>query len=224
MTNCNPLTSPIHYSVIIPFFNEAENIPALLIELKQVMLALGVPYEVILVDDGSQDRTAEVLQEQMNTWPECRLFRFGRNQGQASALYFGFKQAAAPALIIMDGDGQNDPKDIPALLAVLGNLQADMVMGVRAKRQDSYLRRAMSRTANSIRSRFLGDGVHDTGCGIKVLKSEVAESFIPLRTLYSFMPALAVAAGYVVIQHAVNHRPRLKGQSKYGLGAMPSTN
>jgi len=218
----NPLfqTLPVYYSVIIPFYNEAENLSTLLSELRQVMDSLGAPYEILLVDDESKDQTQALLLEKASSWPECRVFQFEQNSGQSSALYFGMKKALGEIFIILDGDGQNDPADIPTLIALQKNQQADMAIGVRANRKDSLLRRTMSRFANAIRSRFLGDGVQDTGCAIKVLKREVSESFIPLKTLYSFMPALAVAAGFCVVQHAVNHRPRLKGKSNYGLMVM----
>lgn len=210
----------IQYSIIVPLFNESENVRGLLAEIRDVMAGIGGAWEAILIDDGSSDRTGEILLEQSADRSEYRVFSFKKNQGQASALYFGMGQARAPILIIMDGDGQNDPKDIPRLLDYLDESGADMAIGVRTERRDSVLRRYMSRTANAIRSRILGDGVSDTGCAIKVLKRRVADSFIPLRTLYSFMPALAVAAGHRVVELGVNHRLRLKGRSNYGLGVM----
>jgi len=220
MSSLSVSSSEPQYSVIIPLFNESENIRPLLEELRAVMAKLESVYELLLIDDGSGDQTAALLSRYSLNWPECRTFHFENNQGQASALYFGIKQARGSTLVILDGDGQNDPRDIPLLLANLDSTNADMVMGVRTSRKDSWVRRTMSRAANAIRSRLLKDGVRDTGCGMKVLKREVSESFIPIRTLYSFMPALAVAAGFRVRQHPVNHRARLKGKSNYGLGVM----
>jgi dolichol-phosphate mannosyltransferase len=142
------------------------------------------------------------------------MFHFRSNNGQAAALFFGMKQATGEVLVTLDGDGQNDPADIPRLLAALRD--CDMVAGIRARRHDSWLRLAMSRLANSIRSRFLGDGLRDTGCALKAFRREVVEAFIPIRTLYSFMGAMAVAAGFRLRQLEVAHRPRTRGESNYG--------
>lgn len=128
------------------------------------------------------------------------------------------KLAVAPILITMDGDGQNVPTDIPRLLEALPGF--DMVAGIRAKRNDSWLRKKMSRTANAIRGIILKDGMRDSGCALKAFRREVVDSFLPMRTLYSFMPALAVAGGFRVTQLEVTHRARERGQSHYGLGVM----
>jgi len=205
-------------SVVIPLYNEEDNVSPLLAELRPVLDGLGQAYEVVLVDDGSTDSTAERLREAAAAWPQGRVIELARNQGQACALLTGFGQASGEICVTLYGDGQNDPADIPRLLPRLA--EADMVIGVRAERQDSSLRRLMSRVANGVRSRFLGDGVRDTGCALKAFRREVVEAFLPIRTLYSFMPALAVASGFRVVQVEVRHRPRTRGQSKYGLRAM----
>ena len=206
-----------YLSVVIPFFNEEESAPALLAELRQVLDRLG-DSEVLLIDDGSGDRTGAVLEEAAAGWPEVRVFRFAENQGQGPALFFGIQQARGEAIALLDGDGQNDPSDLPKLLAALR--EADFVTGIRTQRRDSALRRWMSRVANAIRSRVLRDGVRDTGCGLKVFRREVRESFVPLRTLYSFLPAMARAAGFRVAECPVVHRARIRGTSKYGLWVM----
>lgn len=202
-------------SIVVPFFNEEENVPPLLEEIRTVCDALGQSYEEFLVDDGSKDAMGRRLDEAATGWPEAKPFHFLSNHGQAAALYFGLKRASGEILVTLDGDGQNDPADIPRLLAALAD--CDMVVGVRAGRQDSLLRLAMSRLANSIRSRILGDGLRDTGCALKAFRFEVLEAFTPIRTLYSFMGAMAVAAGFRLHQIQVAHRPRIRGQSKYGL-------
>lgn len=201
------------FSVIVPFFNEGENVVAVCQELELVLRSMSPGGEVILIDDGSTDGTAEVMDRLAENWPHCHVHHQAHNQGQAAALLTGFSEAKAPLIVTMDGDGQNDPRDIPRLLVRLQ--EADMVVGIRTGRQDSWPRRIISRLANSVRARWLGDGVSDAGCAIKAFRREVIGAFIPIRTLYSFMPALAVAAGFQVVEEPVNHRPRQHGHSRY---------
>jgi len=213
LTCWHSMTDEASLAVIVPFFNEERNVSAVCRELRGVLEKELPGGEVILIDDGSTDETGAKLEENAVTWPQCRVFHFAENQGQSAALLFGFSKTVAPILVTMDGDGQNDPRDILKLLARLEG--ADMVVGARVERQDSWMRRKISRIANSVRSHLLGDGVSDTGCALKVFRREVAGAFIPIRTLYSFMPALAVAAGFKVVEEPVHHRPRLHGSSKY---------
>ncbi len=205
-------------SIVIPFFNEAESCRSLLAEVRSVSDLLPGGAEVLAVDDGSRDDTPAILQSIAAEWPSLRVLRLAANSGQAPALYTGMRAATGLVLITMDGDGQNVPGDIPLLLSRL--TEADMVAGVRAQRRDSWLRRRMSRFANGIRSRVLGDGMTDSGCALKAFRREVVDAFIPMRTLYSFMPALAVAAGFKVVEQPVQHRERRAGVSKYGLWVM----
>jgi dolichol-phosphate mannosyltransferase len=208
-----------NWSIVIPFHNEEANCREVLRELRPVLDALKAPAEVLVVDDGSRDATQARLREVAAEWPAVRVVPLVGNHGQAAALYTGMKLAAAPIIIIMDGDGQNVAADIPRLLAALVP-GVDMVAGIRAKRNDSWLRKNMSRFANAIRGKLLGDGMRDSGCALKAFRREVVDSFLPMRTLYSFMPALAVAAGFRVEQLEVQHRPRERGQSHYGLFVM----
>jgi glycosyltransferase involved in cell wall biosynthesis len=202
-------------SIVVPFFNEQENVAPFLMEIRAVCGAIGETYEGIFVNDGSTDGTGKRLDEVAKNWPEARAFHFCRNHGQAAALFFGMKQASGEVVVTLDGDGQNDPADIPKLLAELRD--CDMVAGVRARRKDSWVRLAMSKLANSVRAKLLGDGLRDTGCALKAFRREVVGSFIPIRTLYSFMGAMAAASGFRMRQVAVAHRPRIRGVSKYGL-------
>jgi glycosyltransferase involved in cell wall biosynthesis len=212
---------PLACTIVVPFFNEASGAPRFVKELAEALGKLSVRPEVLLIDDGSTDATAQVLEQQVLARPSWRLVRQPRNMGQAAALLRGMRLAASPMIVTLDGDGQNDPADIQAMLARLGEAdRPDMVAGVRAQRKDSWLRRRMSRIANAVRQRILRDGVRDTGCGLKAFRREVVEAFLPIRTLYSFMPALAVAAGFRVVEQPVSHRPRLADESKYGLGVM----
>lgn len=206
--------------MVIPFYNEAESIQTVLNEACAAMQALGCEHEVIVVDDGSKDATRRLAYELKARWPSLRLLSFDKNRGQAAALMDGLRAARGQVLITMDGDGQNDPANIAALLQRLAVGDADMIATVRANRKDGWLRRRMSRLANGVRQRFLHDGVTDSGCALKVFRREVFSALIPIRTLYSFIPALAVAAGYRVAEVPVNHRARETGVSKYGLGVM----
>lgn len=205
-------------AVVVPFFNEAENIAPLLAEIRRAMDAGAWSYEAIFVDDGSSDATAERLIAACATWPQARFLKLEKNSGQAAALLRGFGEVRSEWVATLDGDGQNDPADIARLWDLRD--RADMIAGVRAKRDDSALRKNMSRLANSVRSKFLGDGVRDSGCAIKLFRREVVATFLPIRTLYSFMPALAAGAGFRIIECEVNHRARTRGESKYGLGVM----
>lgn len=221
MPQATPLElSPLQISAVVPFYNEGENVQAVLSELRETLDALDMSYEVVAVDDGSADDTAAKLQVLAEEWPTLRVLRHGVNQGQAAALWTAFQNVGGELVITLDGDGQNAPSSLRAMIEHLHTSGADMVAGVRAARQDSWLRRKMSRLANRIRQIFLRDGVSDSGCALKVMKREVCGAFIPLRTLYSFMPALAVSAGYKVVEMAVPHRARVAGVSSYGLVAM----
>jgi dolichol-phosphate mannosyltransferase len=218
--NFTPSSSPEtndvpHYSIVIPVYNEEDVIGSLLSEFRDFAATWRTDYELLLVDDGSSDRTAEIIAGQFENWSQGRLMRLSRNSGQAAALFYGMKRARGQVVILLDGDGQNDPHDISKILAPLN--EVDMVIGIRVKRRDSIIRRAMSRLANAARSRILGDGVSDSGCGIKAFHRRVVEAFIPMRTLYSFIPALAISAGFTIRQVPVRHRPRSGGKSKYGV-------
>jgi dolichol-phosphate mannosyltransferase len=213
-TSGHGITAP-RYSIVIPVYNEADSIAQLLIELRGITRDWHDTYEVLVIDDGSTDGSAAVVARCFLHWSEGRLIQLNENYGQAAALLCGMKRALGRIIVLMDGDGQNDPGDIPALLEPLA--QVDMVVGIRINRQDSVIRRLMSRSANFVRRRFLKDYVSDSGCGIKAFHRKVAEAFIPMRTLYSFMPALALSAGFSLREIPVRHRPRTAGTSKYGV-------
>ena len=198
-------------SVVVPLFNEEENVPILQAEL---MAALsGLDYEIIFVDDGSSDKSVERIAFK----PEIRLVQFERNAGQSAAMYAGLQSARGATAVLIDGDLQNDPADIPRLLAEIER-GADLVCGYRAERKDTFVKRVTSRIANFVRSRFTKDGVRDTGCTLKAMRRECISALLPFKGMHRFIPALIKGAGYRLVEIPVNHRPRKFGESKYGLG------
>jgi dolichol-phosphate mannosyltransferase len=203
-------TSP-EISVVVPLFNEEESIGVLQEELRTALS--GVDYEIIFVDDGSVDHTAERIEPVGNV----RVIRFEKNSGQSAAIYAGLTAARGATVAIIDGDLQNDPADIPKLLAEIAR-GADLVCGYRVKRQDTLVKRATSRIANAVRSRYTKDGVRDTGCTLKAMRRECVSALFPFKGMHRFIPALVKSAGYRLVEIPVNHRPRRFGQSKYGLG------
>jgi dolichol-phosphate mannosyltransferase len=205
-------------TVVIPFFNEAPNIAPLLAELRPVIEGPGLHAEILLVDDGSTDGTWGELEKAAAGWPAIRLLRFDKNRGQAAALWTAFHAATGRWIATLDGDGQNPPAELARLWAERET--ADMLTGCRAGRKDTWLRRAMSRTANHVRRFILQDGVTDTGCALKLFRRDMVADFLPIRTLYSFLPAFAASAGWRVREIPVVHRPRVAGDSKYGLRVM----
>ena len=204
-------TSSPEISVVVPLFNEEESIAILQTELSAALK--GLDYETIFVDDGSVDRTAERIE----TAPNIRLIRFEKNSGQSAAIYAGLTAARGGTVVIIDGDLQNDPADIPKLLAKIAR-GADLVCGYRVQRRDTLVKRATSRIANAVRSRYTKDGVRDTGCTLKAMRRECVSTLLPFKGMHRFIPALVKGAGYRLVEVPVNHRPRRFGQSKYGLG------
>jgi dolichol-phosphate mannosyltransferase len=198
-------------SVVVPLFNEEESISILQTELRTALS--GLDYEILFVDDGSVDRTPERIEAA----PNIRLIRFEKNAGQSAAIYAGLAATRGATVIIIDGDLQNDPADIPRLLAEITN-GADLVCGYRIKRQDTMMKRLTSRIANTVRSRYTKDGVRDTGCTLKAMRRECVSALFPFKGMHRFIPALVKAAGYRLVEIPVNHRRRRFGQSKYGLG------
>jgi dolichol-phosphate mannosyltransferase len=200
-------------SVVIPFYNESPNIPPLLAELRETLGRLGIRAEVIAVEDGSTDDSRAVLERAAASWPELRVVPLPRNRGQAVALWRGLERVRAPWIATLDGDGQNPPKELARLWE--RREEADLLVGRRMGRQDSLARKIMSRIANHVRRALLRDGVSDSGCALRLFRSEVRASLPPFRTLYSFIPACAVSGGWRVREIPVAHRPRLAGTANY---------
>jgi dolichol-phosphate mannosyltransferase len=206
-------------SVVVPVCNEDENVLPLAREI-HAALESRYRFETIFVDDGSDDGTAAaVLAARDAAMPEIRLLKHGRRSGQSAAVATGVLHARAPWIATLDGDGQNDPADIPHLLAALNGAAPNLklVMGNRTTRRDTWLRRLSSRIANGVRGGLLKDGTPDTGCGIKVFDRQVFLDLPRFNHMHRFMPALYQREGYTVISVPVNHRSRTRGKSKYGL-------
>lgn len=198
-------------SLVIPLYNEQDNIAALQQEVAAALA--GTDYELILVDDCSTDETLARIQH----GPGVRVIEFTKNTGQSAAMYAGIQAARGEVIVLLDGDRQNDPLDIPKLLAEIDK-GADLVCGYRANRKDTAFKRVQSRIANFVRSRFTGDGVRDTGCTLKAMRRECREALVPFHGMHRFIPALVKGMGYQLAEVPTNHRPRTAGVSKYGFG------
>ncbi|PYK66687.1 MAG: glycosyltransferase [Verrucomicrobia bacterium] len=198
-------------SVVVPLYNEEENVAILQRELTDALS--GLDYEIIFVDDGSHDETVSRIVPD----PRVRVLRFEKNAGQSAAIFAGLQAVRGGVAVLIDGDLQNDPADIPRLLAEISS-GADLVCGYRAQRKDTVVKRITSRVANFVRSRFTRDGVRDTGCTLKALRRDCIAALVPFKGMHRFIPALVKGAGYRLVEIPVNHRPRRFGQSKYGLG------
>ena len=212
-------TGVLKYSVVVPVRNEAENIPPLIAEITAVMEAHR-PYEIVYVDDGSDDGTPEVLKAEAGGCPELRIVRHDVCLGQSAAIATGVASARGAVIITLDGDGQNDPADIPGLLSVFrdaGDRDRLLVTGLRAKRRDSWLKRVSSRVANAVRATLLGDGTPDTGCGLKVFSRRAFLDMPRFNHMHRFLPALMQIKGGHVVSIPVNHRPRAHGSTNYGV-------
>ncbi len=207
----NPQPPSPAVSVVIPLYNEEDNVTQLQLEIEKALD--GHDYEIIFVDDGSRDATAS----KVRTGPRVRLIAFEKNAGQSAAMFEGMKRARGAIIALLDGDLQNDPADIPRLLAELeAHPEVSLVCGYRAKRKDTLVKRLTSRVANTVRSRFTKDGVRDTGCSLKAMRRECVHALIPFYGMHRFIPALIKGAGYQLSEIPVNHRPRIAGVSKYG--------
>ena len=222
MTSSNPIAPApgLDVSVVIPVCNEQDNVLPLAREI-HAALEGRYRYETIFVDDGSTDGTADAVRAaRRDGMPEIRLIRHSVRSGQSAAVATGVREARAPWIATLDGDGQNDPGDIPNLLdaaRTAASPRLRLVMGNRTTRRDTWLRRLSSRVANGVRGGMLKDGTPDTGCGIKVFDRAVFMDMPRFNHMHRFMPALYQREGYEVVSVAVNHRERTRGQSKYGL-------
>lgn len=205
----------IDYSIIIPVFNEEENVEPLLKRLGETLPSLGGEYEIILIDDGSTDGSAGLVGAHADGDSRIRLIRFESKCGQSAAFDAGFRAARGEVFITMDADLQNDPGEIPKLLSRLG--ECDAASGWRVKRRDKFLKRISTKIANRVRNKLSGEDVADSACSLRAVKREAALSIKWFNGAHRFVPTLLKLEGYSVIEVPVEHFPRTRGQTKYGV-------
>ncbi|MCI0394676.1 MAG: glycosyltransferase family 2 protein [Chloroflexi bacterium] len=206
----------VDLSIVIPALNEADNLRPLVEEIRAALGDQPWNYEVLFIDDGSQDGSFEVVQALHQEYPQVGGVRFRRNFGQTAAFAAGFAYAQGRVIVTMDADRQNDPADIPVLLARLAE-GYDVVNGWRQKRQDGLLRRLPSFLANRLIARSTGVRLRDRGCSLRAFRVEVVRELRLYGEMHRFIPELASAAGFTMAEVPVSHRPRVAGKSKYGL-------
>ena len=202
-------------SVVIPVYDERENLPPLLDELRAALAVTGRTWELLLVDDGSTDGSGDWIAAEAARDPCVIALRLERNSGQSAALAAGLARAHGDVIVTLDADLQNDPADLPRVLAALEN--ADVVSGIRRNRQDSWSRRATSRIANAVRRAWIGDPVTDMGCSFKAYRRPVLDGLPMFNGVHRFLPALCVLRGARLVEIPLAHRPRRAGVSKYGV-------
>jgi glycosyltransferase involved in cell wall biosynthesis len=203
-------------SVVIPVYNEEDNLEPLLDELFPILKGLGSKFEIICVDDASTDNSLAVLQELKKKYSELRIIQHAINSGESAGEATGFAHARGDWIITMDADQQNDPADIPALMEASKN--ADAVCGVRKQREDDWVKRISSKIANGFRNRVTKDVIADAGCTFRILRREALREIPVFNGMHRFLPTLLRLQGFTVAEIAVNHRPRTRGESKYGIG------
>lgn len=203
----------LDYSIVIPIKNEEDNIKDLIEEIEPVMKQIGRPWELICIDDGSTDKSLAILQSLCAFKPFLRVLTFTRNYGQSSAFSAGFEASKGEFVITLDGDRQNDPQDIPRLISAISD--SDLVVGWRVHRRDTWKKRWISKLSNAVRSRVCKDGMHDTGCSLKIYRRSALQKIKMYKGMHRFLPALFLIEGFRIKEIPVKHRERTKGKTKY---------
>ncbi len=203
------------FSVVLPVYNEQDNLQILFGELREAAKATGRPWEAVFVDDCSTDRSLEIIRELAEAHDEVRYVAFAENRGQSAAFCAGFDAVDSNIVVTIDADLQNDPADIPKMLDLFGN-DCEMVIGWRAERKDTFVKRISSKLANAIRDAIVDDGVHDTGCSLKVMRTDLLLKLPRFKNMHRYFPILMKMQGARIKEVAVNHRERNAGVSKYG--------
>jgi dolichol-phosphate mannosyltransferase len=214
---CNHMidSEPIEISVVVPVYNEEENLPILVPKLLEVLKGLRKTYEVIFVDDGSSDGSGGVLRGMATRYPSIRILRFKANRGLSAALIAGMREARGDILVTLDSDLQNDPADIPKLLRELDHY--DMATGWRQKREDPWLKRISSRIGNTVRNRLSGENIQDSACTLRAFKRECVQEIWVFNGMHRFLSTLVKMKGYRIIEVPVAHHQRKFGKSKYNI-------
>ena len=210
-----PDTKKPELSIVIPVYNERENLILLEEKLATELEKLNYSYEIILIDDGSIDGSAHLIESMQKYNPRIRLIQFGHNHGQSAAFAAGFKAAKGKILITLDADLQNNPADIPLLLEKME--EYDVVCGWRHKRNDPWIKRVSSKIGNAVRNKLSNEQIADTGCSLKAFRRECFDNVKPFNGMHRFFPTLMKMEGFRVSQVKVSHHPRLHGISKYNI-------
>ncbi len=205
-------------SLVIPCYNEQENVDVLLTRVDAALAVLGKPFEVLLIDDGSTDQTPQLLADGLKKYPWLRVIRMAKNGGQSAAFEAGFAAAAGQIIATIDADLQNDPEEIPRLLPLLDEKNVDMITGWRKDRQDTSFRRWQSRQANRIRNWVTEETVIDSASSLKVYRAHAVKGLKLFRGAHRYFPTLVKMRGYTVFETPVKHSARYAGTAKYGFG------
>jgi dolichol-phosphate mannosyltransferase len=208
--------SVVHLSLVIPCYNEEESVGELLRRVEASLAPMGKPFEVLMIDDGSTDRTPQLLAEARQSRPWLRVIRMTRNAGQSAAFEAGFDAARGQLIATIDADLQNDPEEIPRLIPLLGDF--DMITGWRKDRQDTGFRKWQSRWANRIRNAISQETVNDSACSLKIYKAHCVKGLKLWRGAHRFFPTLVKMRGYTCLEVPVKHSQRFAGTAKYGFG------
>jgi len=208
--------SAIELSVVVPVYNELDSLEPLVARVREALEPLGRSWELLAVDDGSEDGSGEALDRLATSEPRLRVLHFTANNGQSAALDAGFRHARGEVVGLLDADLQTFPEDLPLLLEVMDREGVDAVVGIRTQRHDSAWKRFSSRFANAVRNRLTREDVTDTGCPLKVVRAAALAMVPPFNGMHRFLPTLLAMQGCSVRQVPVRHAPRLAGTSKYG--------
>lgn len=210
------MDEPIYLSLVIPAYNEEENIPTLLQRVGESLRKVGKPFEVVIVDDGSKDRTPQLLEEGMRANPWLRVIRLEKNGGQSAGFHAGFKAARGALIATIDADLQNDPEEVPRLVKMIETEPCDMITGWRQKRQDSRFRLIQTRIANRVRNWISQETIQDSASSLKLYRRECLEGIQLYNGMHRFFPTLVKLRGFRVLETPVKHSPRFAGTAKYG--------
>lgn len=209
------MSNPDKFSVVLPVYNEQDNLDMLFREIKRAADSTGREWEAVFVDDCSTDGSLGIIRRLAEAHDEVRYVAFAENRGQSAAFCAGFDAVESDIVVTMDADLQNDPADIPGMLAVFGQ-DCEMVIGWRARRKDTFIKRISSRIANKIRDAIVDDGVHDTGCSLKIMRTDLLLKLPRFKNMHRYFPILMKMEGARIKEVKVNHRERGAGVSKYG--------